>query len=47
MDESNDCWEKWSFTDNGVVGFACLTLFINFFVENVMEEDFEAVGEVG
>lgn len=47
MDKSNDSWEKWSFADNRVVGFACFTLFIDFFVENVMKEDFEAVGEVG
>lgn len=47
LEEGNDGGEKWPFTGIRLVGFACAGFTVNLLVEDVMEEDFKTMGEVG
>jgi hypothetical protein len=46
LEEGDDCWEEGAFAGTWVGGFVRAAFVVDFFVEDVMEQDFEAVGEV-
>jgi hypothetical protein len=47
LKESNNGWEQRLFAFCWVLGFAGLTLVIHFVIQDVVEQDFQAMSKVG